>query len=343
MRKLLNTLYVTSPGSYLSLDGENIVVLRDEEQILRLPLHNIEGVIAFGYTGASPALMGACASRNISITFLTPSGKFLARVVGETYGNVVLRKTQYRISENEEQALKIAKNIIMGKIINSRNCIIRTIRDYKMRVDVEALEKASTKLKESIVCVRTCRSHAELRGIEGEAAATYFGVFNEMILQQKEDFHFNGRNRRPPLDNINAMLSFLYTIVGQNVASALETVGLDPYVGVMHTDRPGRISLALDLLEELRSVFVDRFVLSLVNKKLVQKQDFVRKENGAIQMTEDAKKLILSQLQKKKQDIITHPYTGEKIEWGLVPYVQALLLARHLRGDLEEYPPFLWK
>lgn len=343
MRKLLNTLYVTSPDSYLALEGENIVILREEEQIFRIPLHNVEGVVAFGYTGASPALMGACAKNNISMTFLTPSGRFLARVTGEVRGNVVLRKEQYHISEDEERALAVAKNIMIGKILNSRNCIERTARDYSMRVDGDKLKAVSSKLKASIDSIQTCKTRDELRGIEGEAAANYFSVFDDMILQQKEEFYFHGRNRRPPLDNVNALLSFVYTLLGQNIAAALETVGLDPYVGVMHTDRPGRISLALDLLEELRAVFADRFVLSLINRKMVQAADFMKKENGAVLMGDEARKLVLTQLQKKKQEVITHPFIGEKIEWGLIPYVQALLLARYIRGDLEEYPPFLWK
>lgn len=343
MRKLLNTLYVTSPDSYLSLDGENIVILREEKQVFRMPLHNIEGIVAFGYTGASPALMGACAKNNIALTFMTPSGRFLARVTGEIRGNVVLRKEQYRISDNESRAMSVARNIIMAKIINSRNCVERVARDYSMRVDIEKLQKVISKLKESVSSVANCMTRDELRGIEGEAASTYFSIFNEMILQQKEGFVFQGRNRRPPLDNVNAMLSFAYTLLGQNIAAALETVGLDPYVGVMHTDRPGRISLALDLLEELRAVVADRFVLSMINRKMVQAEDFTKRENGAVVMGEEARRLVLTQWQKRKKEVITHPYIGEKIEWGLVPYVQALLLARYIRGDLEEYPPFLWK
>lgn len=343
MRKLLNTLYVTSPDSYLSLDGENIVILREEEQVFRIPLHNVEGIVAFGYTGASPALMGACANNNIALTFLTPNGKFLARVTGEIRGNVILRKEQYRISDDDERALGIAKNIIIGKIINSKNTLDRTARDYPLRVDVEKFRNVTQRLKSSVEAVQECKTRDELRGVEGEAAATYFSLFHDMILQQKEDFNFRGRNRRPPLDNVNALLSFVYTLLGQNIAAALETVGLDPYVGVMHTDRPGRISLALDLLEELRTVFADRFVLSLINRKMVQASGFTKKENGAVIMDDETRKIVLTQLQKKKQEVITHPFIGEKIEWGLVPYVQALLLARYIRGDLEEYPPFLWK
>lgn len=343
MRKLLNTLYVTSPDSYLSLDGENIVILREEEQVFRMPLHNIEGIVAFGYTGASPALMGACAKHNIALSFMTPSGRFLARVTGEIRGNVVLRKEQYHISEDDVRATAIAKNIIIAKIINSKKCVERVARDYSMRVNGEKFQNVAEKLKKSIGAIENCKTRDELRGIEGEAAANYFNVFNDMILQQKESFVFEGRNRRPPLDNVNALLSFVYTLLGQNIAAALETVGLDPYVGVMHTDRPGRISLALDLLEELRAVFVDRFVLSLINRKMVQASDFTKKENGAVIMSDEARKLVLTQWQKKKQEEIKHPFLGEKIEWGLVPYVQALLLARFIRGDIEEYPPFLWR
>ena len=343
MRKLLNTLYVTSPDSYLSLDGENIVILREKETVFRIPLHNIEGVVAFGYTGASPALMGACAERNISLCFLTPSGRFQARVVGKVHGNVVLRKEQYRKSDSSAESLKIARNTILAKLLNSKHVLERTSRDYAMRVDVNQFQAASERLTSSIHAVQQCDTMDRLRGIEGEAATVYFGRFDDMILQQKEEFNFHERNRRPPLDNVNALLSFVYTLLGQNITAALETVGLDPYVGFMHTDRPGRTSLALDLLEELRAPFADRFVLSLINLKMVQASGFTKQENGAVLMDDNTRKVVLTQLQKKKQEIITHPFLGEKIEWGLVPYVQALLLARYIRGDLDEYPPFIWK
>lgn len=343
MRRLLNTLYVTCPDAYLSLDGENIVVNQNESVLGRVPFHNIEGVITFGYTGASPALMGACAKRNIALTFMTQNGKFLARVVGEANGNVTLRKSQYRISDDIMASTEIARNFIVGKIYNSRWVIERATRDYAMRLDVQKLKNASKLMQDSINEARECTSLDELRGIEGKAASIYFGVLDELILQQKEHFFFRGRNKRPPLDNINAMLSFTYTLLAHDVASALEAVGLDSYVGFMHRDRPGRVSLGLDMMEELRSIVADRFVISLVNKKIVHDSGFVRKENGAVIMDDDTRTAILRAWQTRKQEKITHPFLEEKIEWGLVPFVQAMLLARYIRGDLDEYPPFLWK
>lgn len=327
----------------MSLDGENVVIIKDNNELGRVPLHNLEGIVVFGYTGASPALMGSCAKHNISLCFMTQYGKFLSRISGEVRGNVTLRKTQYFISEKKEASIKIARNFIIGKIYNSRWVIERAVRDHSMRVDVQKLKDVSDSLKKSIDMAFLCEDHEVLRGIEGEAAKLYFSVFNDLILQQKEHFSFNGRNKRPPLDNVNALLSFAYTLLTNNIVSALETVGLDPYVGFMHTDHPGRVSLALDLLEELRSVFADRFVISLINKKMISSDGFIKKENGAIIMEDDTKKIFLSAFQEKKQEKITHPFLEEKIEWGMVPYVQSLLLARFIRGDIEEYPPFLWK
>ena len=343
MKKLLNTLYVTSENSYLGLDGENIVVYDDKKEIGRLPLHNLEGIVSFGYSGTSPALMGACVEKNISLCYLTPQGKFLARVTGKIKGNVVLRQQQFLSSRDEKISLDIAKNCILGKVYNARWILERAIRDHPMQIDVEAVKSSSVKLKEFLEYIQNANSIEQLRGYEGEAASIYFGVFDKLILQQKKDFQFHGRNRRPPLDNVNAMLSFVYTLLNNQITSALEVVGLDPYVGFMHTDRPGRTSLSLDLIEELRAVMADRFVLSLINKKIVNGKNFTQKENGAVLMDFDTRKKLLSEWQNKKKEIITHPYLKEKIEWGMVPYVQAMLLARYLRGDLDAYPVFLWK
>jgi CRISP-associated protein Cas1 len=343
MRKLLNTLYVTSPNTYLSLDGENIVVLKDNIEASRIPLHNLESIIAFGYTGASPALMGACAKGNIALSFMTQNGRFLARVVGEVRGNVTLRKTQYNLSESEKESCKIAKNIITGKIYNARWVVERATRDHAMRIDVDKLKSVSKALANSLKLVDKCEDLDQLRGIEGEAAVQYFKAFDDLILQQKEAFFFKNRNKRPPLDNVNAMLSFVYTLLAHDVAAALETTGLDAYVGFLHRDRPGRVSLALDLMEELRSVYADRFVISLINKREINAAGFTMKENGAVNMDDDTRKDILKAWQTKKQEQITHPFLEEKMEWGLVPYAQATLLARFIRGDLDEYPPFLWK
>lgn len=343
MRKLLNTLYVTSPDTYLSLDGENIVVLKGDIEALRLPLHNLEGIVAFGYTGASPALMGACARKGIELSFMTQSGKFLARIVGENRGNVTLRKVQYRSSDSEERSIRIARNFIIGKVFNTRWVIERATRDYPLRLDIEKLKRVSQFMARTLESISACECLEQLRGFEGESASQYFSIFDDLILHQKDQFFFKGRNKRPPLDNVNAMLSFVYTLLAHDTAGALETVGLDAYVGFLHRDRPGRISLALDLMEEFRPVYADRFVISLINKRIVSGSGFIKKENGAVIMSDDTRKTILSSWQSRKQETITHPFLNEKVEWGLVPYVQAMLLARYIRGDLDEYPPFLWK
>lgn len=291
MKKLLNTLYITNPDYYLSLEGETVTVLSDKKKIGKIPLHNLESIITCGYMGASPALMGKCAQEGISIIFLSRNGKFLARIVGEQYGNVILRKTQYRVSECEEESIKLAKCFIMSKLYNSRWILERAIRDHKLRVDTEALKSASLTLKNSLNSAYECKSMDSLRGIEGEAASIYFGVFNELILQQEEDFSFEFRSRRPPLDKVNALLSFAYVLLTSMCTSALESVGLDPYVGFMHTIRPGRKSLALDLVEELRSVFADRFVITLINKKLILSKHFIEQEDGAVLLNDEGKKI----------------------------------------------------
>jgi len=343
MKRLLNTLYITNPDYYLSLDGENAVIKLKEEEIGRVPLHTLDGIVTMGFAGASPKLMGYCSEKNISITFLSSSGRFLATVNGESRGNVLLRKEQYRISDNEEKALKIARNMIIGKIYNCRWILERATRDHAFRIDVERIKRQSNYLYNALNNFNEISSLAQLRGIEGEAASVYFSVFDELILQQKEHFHFDRRNRRPPLDNVNALLSFTYTLLAGMCKSSLEAVGLDPYVGFLHTDRPGRISLALDLMEELRPIMADRFVLTLINKKIVSPGGFRTKENGAVIMDEDTRKAVISAWQLKKQEMIIHPYLSENIEWGMIPYAQALLLARYIRGDLDEYPPILWK
>lgn len=343
MKKLLNTLYVTSAGRYLSLDGENVVVTEEGSEIARVPLHNLEGIVTFGYTGASPALMGACADRDIALSFLSPSGKFLARVSGKQRGNILLRREQYRIADVESKSILIARNFIVGKIYNAKWVLERVCRDYSLRVDVDRIRSATALLDNYIKAARGCISSEQLRGIEGVAASEYFSVFDEMILRRRDVFSFSERNRRPPKDPVNAMMSFAYTLLAGMCQSALETVGLDPYAGFLHTDRPGRASLALDMMEELRCVMADRFVLSMINLGIVNEDSFIKKESGAVIMTDEARKSFLSQWQKKKQDIIKHPFLGEKVEWGMVPYVQAMMLARHLRGDIDEYPPFLWK
>lgn len=343
MKRLLNTLYVTQPDVYLSLDGDNVVLTKEQERLGRFPLHNLESIVAFGYTGASPALMGYCAERNIAIVFLTMNGRFSARVIGMSKGNVVLRKKQYLLSEDRLVSARIARNFILGKIYNHKWMIERATRDHPLRLDMEQFKAVSQQLSVIMTEIRSCDDLDRLRGLEGQAAVEYNKVFDQLILQQKEDFYFHSRSRRPPLDNVNALLSLAYTLLAHDVTSALEGVGLDAYVGFLHRDRPGRASLALDLMEELRGVYADRFVLTLINKKAVTKDDFVKKENGAVIMKEEARKTFLTAWQQKKQEKMTHPYLGESMTWGLVPHVQSLLFARFMRNDLDEYPPFLWK
>lgn len=343
MRKLLNTLFVTSEDAYLALETENVAVYIGEEKKAQYPLLVLESIISFSYKGASPALMGACARNGIQLVFLTPRGRFLARVCGQEQGNVLLRKEQYRLSDKLEKSCHIARNFIFGKVYNQRWVLERTLRDHRMRVDAAKLESASQALAGLLPAIETQTDLDSLRGLEGEASVRYFHVFDEMVLNQKADFLFDGRNRRPPTDNMNALLSFAYVLLSNDCASALESVGLDSYVGFMHRDRPGRTSLALDLMEELRAPMADRLCITLVNNRVLQDKHFERQESGAVFLGEDGRKLFLSAWQNKKKEEITHPYLKEKMAWGLVPYVQSLLLARCLRGDLDGYPPFLWK
>lgn len=343
MRKMLNTLYVTSEDLYLSYSNENVVVNRGEEVVTRLPLLNLEGIMSFSYAGASPALMGECAKRGILLSFMTPNGRFLARVNGMTQGNVLLRRAQYRIADDAERSCLIAGNMITGKVFNCRWVIERALRDHALRIDQARVKAVSDRLRQLMEQIQNTTEADVLRGLEGEAASSYFSVFDELILSQKEKFVFDNRNRRPPQDNVNAMLSFAYTLLSNECASALEAVGLDAYVGFLHRDRPGRKSLALDLEEELRAPFADRLVLTLINNRTIQAKHFERQGGGSVFLNDEGRRVFLKYWQEKKRDEITHPFLKEKIPWGLVPYVQALLLARYIRGDMDGYPPFMWK
>jgi CRISPR-associated protein Cas1 len=336
MKKMLNVLYVTSPDARLSKEGETIVVSIGDEKKLQVPIHTLEGVVTFGYIGASPAIMNLCAERGVGLSFHNEYGKFLARVQGPVQGNVLLRKAQYRFADDSKKCLDISKNIVTAKILNSKNILARAERDHGSKV-ADTIEK----LKYALKGMDGIDNLDSLRGLEGDCARQYFSVFNEMIVQQKEDFEFNGRNKRPPTDRMNALLSFLYTMLAHDVRSALESVGLDPYVGFMHQDRPGRASLALDIMEEFRQFFSDRIALSMINKKQLNKNDFVEKENGTILLNKDSKKILLEAIHNRKKEEITHPFLNEKIQVGLLPYAQALLMARFLRGDLDAYPPFI--
>lgn len=343
MRQLLNTLFVMSEDVYLSLEGENVIANKDGKAVARYPLHTLQSIISFSYSGCSPALMGACAEREISLAFCTPRGKFLARVGGVMTGNVLLRRMQYRVADDPSQSCRVARMMIFGKVYNARWSVERTRRDHALRIDEEVFQTRAQNLQNILPQIAEETSLDSLRGLEGAAATEYFRVLDDMILQGKDTFYFHDRSRRPPLDAFNALLSFAYSLLAHDCASALESVGLDSYVGFLHRDRPGRESLALDLMEELRPCLADRFVLTLINNRIIKKSDFDFRENGAVFLTDQGRKNFLNQWQERKRDTIKHPFLGEKLPWGMVPYVQSLLLARYLREDLDEYPPFLWK
>ena len=343
MKQLLNTLFVTSEDILLGLDGENVVARRKESAVARYPLHTLQSIISFSYIGATPALMNACAERDIGLSFCTPRGKFLARVSGLHNGNVLLRREQYRIADDLERSCAIARNMITGKLFNCRWSLQRTIRDYRERIPKELFDSSIAIIVKQMENAAGEEKLDSLRGIEGVGSSAYYSVFDHMILRDKEHFFFHGRNRRPPLDNVNALLSFVYVLLANDCASALESVGLDSYVGFLHRDRPGRNSLALDLMEELRPCIADRFVLKLINNRVLQADDFDKTESRAVIISDDGRKRLLRAWQERKKMVITHPYLEEKTTWGMVPYVQSLLLARTIRGDLDGYPPFLWK
>ncbi len=343
MRRLLNTLYVTTPESYIAREGENILIKVKDEVRFRVPVHNLEGIVCFGYMGASPSAMHLCSENGVGLSFLTEHGRFLARVTGGITGNVLLRRKQYRWADNDLERIRLAKRFVFGKIHNSRRVLQRAERDYHNNLDSNELKTAISLLKGTLERVNNLSSLDIIRGIEGEAANTYFSCFDQMIVNQKEYFLFNGRVRRPPTDPVNALLSFTYTLLVHECYSAIESVGLDPQVGYLHADRSGRESLALDLMEELRPYLADRLVLSLINRKQVNETGFIRRENGAIQMNEGTRKELLMSWQNRKREEITHPFLGERIPVGLIPYVQAMMIARNIRGDIDDYPPFLWK
>lgn len=341
MRKLLNTLFVSTQGAYLAKDGETIIVKIDRKIKLRLPIHGIGGIVCFGSVMISPPLMHFCAERNVLISFLNEFGKFLARVHGPVSGNILLRKEQFRRSDDLGKSAEIAKFFVIGKIINARAVLSRFIRDHQQ--DNENVSFAISRLKKNIILIKEFGTLEQIRGVEGESAKIYFSVFDNLILEQKKDFIFSGRNRRPPMDNVNAMLSFVYTLLCHDIEAALETVGLDPQAGFLHRDRPGRPSLALDLMEEFRHPFADRFVLSLINLRKINKKGFMKTASGAVLMSDDTRKILLKSYQERKKEEINHPYLEEKIPIGMLFFAQALILARFIRGDIEAYPPFIWR
>lgn len=340
MRKLLNTLYITTPNAYLSKDGLNVVVSVEGKEMFRIPAINIEGIVTFGYMGASPGLMKLCSDNGISLTFLSPYGRFISRVQGQTKGNVLLRKMQYKLSDDDLWTQHISSLIVAAKIQNYRNILRRNIRDYGYSDEVMQAANTLDSLKRETL---RALDKDELRGYEGAASNAYFEVLPHLILNQKNDFPFNGRNRRPPTDAVNAMLSFAYTLIANDMAAALETIGLDPYVGFMHTLRPGRTSLALDMMEEFRAYLGDRLVLSLINKRQVTARDFLFQGDNGVVLTDNGRKTFLTAWQNRKRETIIHPYLNEKVEVGLLPYIQAMMMARVIRNDIDDYPVFLIK
>jgi len=340
MRRHLNTIYVTSEGAYCRKDGANIVVEVGKKERGRAPIHVIGGLVCLGRASISPALMNACTEAGVTISFLTEHGRFLARVEGPRSGNVLVRRTQHRTADDPAKSLVIAKGIVTAKLANQRTVMRRALRDYG---DAGSLTYAEMRI---IYVARRALGAADmdnLRGCEGEGAALYFAAFDAMIRHDDPKFAFSGRTRRPPLDRVNALLSFLYAILGNDCRGALEGVGLDPAIGFLHADRPGRMSLALDLMEEMRPVLADRLALSLINRRQLNVSDFDESETGAVLLNEAGRKTVLTAFSDRKRQTLRHPFLGEVMPLGLVPHVQAQMLARHLRGDIDGYPGFIWK
>lgn len=343
MKKYLNTLFVTTQGAYLSKEGETVVVSVEKEKRLQAPIHTLGSIVCFGQVGMSPFLMGFCAENGVAVSFLTENGRFLAGVHGKISGNVLLRREQYRRADDMNFSAGVAKSILTGKICNCRSVLKRALRDHGAKIDSATVEQASKRLGYTLRQMENDLPLDSLRGIEGDSAHAYFSVFDHLIVAQKDGFVFEDRNRRPPQDNVNCLLSFLYMLLTHDVRSALETVGLDSCVGFLHRDRPGRPGLALDMMEEFRPFLADRLALSLINREQVNKKGFIKAESGAVLMDDETRKIVLTAYQKRKQEEVLHPYLNESAPVGLLFYLQALLLARYLRGDLDGYPVFIWK
>ena len=346
MRRLLNTIYVTSEAAWLRKDGANLVVEVEGKEVGRAPLHMLEGIVSFGRPGASPALLAACAEAGITVSHLDPNGRFLARVEGPRTGNVLLRRAQYRVADAPARAVPIVRGIVAAKAANQRTVIRRALRDHGEALpapEAGALAEAERRLGDVARRTLLANDVDVLRGLEGEAASLYFRGFDAMIRVDEPVFAFHGRSRRPPLDRVNALLSFLYAMLGHDCRSALEAHGLDPQVGLLHADRPGRASLALDLMEELRPVLADRLALTLINRRQLVADDFTIEDAGAVRLTEAARKRVLVAWQERKRDVLRHPYLDETMPLGLVAHAQAQLMARTLRGDVDGYPAFIWR
>ncbi len=343
MRRHDNTLYVTTQGAYISKKGTNVVVKADKEIRLTLPIQTLGSIVCFGNVLCTPYLMALCGREGVSMAFLSRNGRFLARVQGEQSGNVLLRRAQHRITATEQLACGVAACVVKAKLANCRTTLQRAIRDHGSKMDIPWVTWSVRRLRRLLALTMRTNDLKATRALEADGARAYFRAFNKLVVIEDSAFRFKGRSRRPPLDPMNAMLSFAYSILAHDVTAACESVGLDPQMGFLHADRPGRPSLALDLMEELRPVLADRLVLTLINRKQVLSTGFVKQENGAVEMTEKARRTLLTEYQKRKQDELLHPFLKEKITVGLIPFIQARLLARYLRGNLAEYPAFFWK
>ncbi|MFI3244208.1 MAG: type I-C CRISPR-associated endonuclease Cas1c [Akkermansia sp.] len=340
MKKHLNTLYISTDGTWLALDGETVKIKKDGKLLKRIPLHNIEAITSFGWDIAvSPQLMAKCSTMGINISMCNPYGKLLCRVSGFSHGNVLLRRQQYRLADNAEASLCIAQEMVAGKILNARTNLQRSLRDKKSQD--ETLQNAIRELGNCVSSARIAQNASQLLGVEGHAAECYFTVFPKLI--SNTDFNFTTRSRRPPKDEVNAMMSFVYSLLTHDCRSALEACGLDSAVGIYHQDRPGRPGLALDLMEEFRAPLADRLVLTLINRKQVKQSDFSRDEGGAVTLSDEARRTVLTHWQNRKQEEVIHPYLQEKMTIGMLPHIQARLLAQHIRGGLDGYPPMVWK
>lgn len=343
MKTHLNTLFITTEGAYLAKDGQAVAVRVEKQTRLRVPLHNLDGIVCFGRVGCSPSLLGACAEAGVTISFMSQYGRFRAAVQGFSSGNVLLRRQQYRAADDATRSLDVARSIVLAKVANCRSVLLRGARDANDEARSESLRRVAKRMGNDLDAIRAATSLDQLRGFEGETANTYFGAFNDLLAGADDSFQFTKRTRRPPLDRINALLSFVYTLLTHDVRSACEATGLDAAVGFLHRDRPGRPGLALDLMEEFRPYLADRLVMSLINRKQVQSSGFQVLETGAVVMDDKTRKTVLVAWQERKQDSITHPFLDERTSVGFVPHLQARLLARHLRGDIDAYPAFLWK
>lgn len=342
MKKHLNTLFVTTQGAYLAKDGETVAVRIEGETVLRVPVHTLDSLVCFGNVGCSPFLMGMCGQRQVGLSFLSENGRFLARVQGPTSGNVLLRREQYRCADNPAFSAAVAGSCVLGKIANCKTVLLRALRDHGDKINQLALQEAIDRLGAAIRRLQGGLDLDSVRGVEGDAARVYFSAFDHLIIRDKDHFFMSQRSRRPPLDRINCLLSFLYTLVLNDIRSAVEAVGLDPAVGYLHRDRPGRAGLALDLMEEFRPM-ADRLAVSLVNLGQMRHDDFTISDSGAVRMTDESRKTLLITYQKRKQEEMVHPFLGEKMTLGLFFHVQSLLFARYLRGELDGYPPVIWK